>query len=45
MWPVMAKLTVKQQKFLELRLEKGLTGAEAYRQAVVAGVILPRSAV
>jgi phage terminase small subunit len=34
MWPVMAKnLTLKQQKFLELRLEKGLKGAEAYRQA------------
>src|SRR5438045_4470777 len=30
----MAKnLTLKQQKFLELRLEKGLKGAEAYRQA------------
>src|SRR5437868_14277002 len=30
----MAKnLTVKQQTFLELRLEKGLKGAEAYRQA------------
>src|SRR5256885_1231651 len=26
-------LTTKQQKFLELRLEKGLKGAEAYRQA------------
>src|SRR5437016_2939632 len=26
-------LTLKQQKFLELRLEKGLKGAEAYRQA------------
>src|SRR5438067_13222327 len=34
MWPVMAKnLTLKQQKFLELYLEKGLKGAEAYRQA------------
>src|SRR6266550_2479567 len=30
----MAKnLTLKQQKFLELYLEKGLKGAEAYRQA------------
>src|SRR5947207_979145 len=30
----MAKnLTLKQQKFLEPRLEKGLKGAEAYRQA------------
>jgi len=41
MWPVMAKtLTLKQQKFLELRLEKGLKGAEAYRQAY--GSKMPR---
>jgi hypothetical protein len=32
--PVMAKnLTAKQQKFLDLYLEKELKGAEAYRQA------------
>ena len=37
----MAKnLTLKQQKFLELRLEKGLKGAEAYRQAY--GSKMPR---